>query len=255
MTLASDLRGPAGAMAGFCWPYEPIGRCCQGRAREDLWACHLRVRNRTAETRLHGWVGRTPTCKRRFEKAVEILGEFLLDYGTFWDQRLFNPPDDPVLERAEPATDAAMIHRVYGAAVIRRLRAMGIRDKPIAAGSPWQNGFAERLIKSIRRECTDHVVALALELAGLRWLTWRTLDPSSSPSASEPASNILRRLVRPRTSPIKTALARERYRCWKLENPPQGRHPVNEAPRSSIPGDRRRTQRCVFPSHPGLVPP
>jgi transposase InsO family protein len=37
---------------------------------------------------------------------------------------------------------------------------MGIRDKPIAAGSPWQNGFAERLIGSIRRECTDHVVAL-----------------------------------------------------------------------------------------------
>jgi transposase InsO family protein len=50
--------------------------------------------------------------------------------------------------------------RVYGAAVLRRLRAMGIRDKPIAPGSPWQNGVAERLIGSIRRECTDHVVAL-----------------------------------------------------------------------------------------------
>ena len=37
---------------------------------------------------------------------------------------------------------------------------MGIRDKPIAPGSPWQNGFAERLIGSIRRECTDYVVAL-----------------------------------------------------------------------------------------------
>ena len=50
--------------------------------------------------------------------------------------------------------------RVYGAAVTRRLRAMGIRDKPIAPGSPWQNGFAERLIGSIRRECADHLVAL-----------------------------------------------------------------------------------------------
>ena len=49
---------------------------------------------------------------------------------------------------------------VYGAAVTRRLRAMGIRDKPVAAGSPWQNGFAERLIGSIRRECTDHIIAL-----------------------------------------------------------------------------------------------
>jgi transposase InsO family protein len=50
--------------------------------------------------------------------------------------------------------------RVYGAAVTRRLRAIGIRDKPIAPGSPWQNGFTERLIGTIRRECVDHVVAL-----------------------------------------------------------------------------------------------
>jgi transposase InsO family protein len=49
---------------------------------------------------------------------------------------------------------------VYGAAVTRRMRTMGIRDRPIAPGSPWQNGFAERLIGSIRRECVDHVVAL-----------------------------------------------------------------------------------------------
>jgi transposase InsO family protein len=47
---------------------------------------------------------------------------------------------------------------VYGAAVTHRLRTMGIRDKPIAPGSPWQNGFAERLIGSIRRECVDHLV-------------------------------------------------------------------------------------------------
>ena len=37
---------------------------------------------------------------------------------------------------------------VYGAMVTRRVRAMGIRDKPIARGSPWQNCFAERLIGS-----------------------------------------------------------------------------------------------------------
>jgi transposase InsO family protein len=37
---------------------------------------------------------------------------------------------------------------------------MGIRDKPIAAGSPWQNSFAERLIGTIRRECVDHIVVL-----------------------------------------------------------------------------------------------
>jgi hypothetical protein len=38
--------------------------------------------------------------------------------------------------------------------------AMGIRDKPTAPASPWQNGFAERLIGSIRRECVDHIIVL-----------------------------------------------------------------------------------------------
>src|SRR5271169_5782093 len=50
--------------------------------------------------------------------------------------------------------------RVYGTMVTRRLRAMGIRDKPTAPASPWQNGFAERLIGSMRRECVDHFIAL-----------------------------------------------------------------------------------------------
>src|SRR5262249_20601683 len=50
--------------------------------------------------------------------------------------------------------------RTYGVAVTRRLRAMGIRDKPIAPGSPWQNCFAERLIGSIRRGCVDHIIPL-----------------------------------------------------------------------------------------------
>jgi transposase InsO family protein len=50
--------------------------------------------------------------------------------------------------------------RVYGAIVTRRLRAMGIRDKPTASASPWQNGVAERLIGSIRRECLDHIIVL-----------------------------------------------------------------------------------------------
>ena len=50
--------------------------------------------------------------------------------------------------------------RIFGAVVTRRLRTMGIRDKPIAPASPWQNGFAERLIGSIRRECVDHIIVL-----------------------------------------------------------------------------------------------
>ena len=46
----------------------------------------------------------------------------------------------------------------FGHAVTRRLAALGIRDHPMAARSPWQNGHTERLIGSIRRECLDHIV-------------------------------------------------------------------------------------------------
>jgi integrase-like protein len=73
--------------------------------------------------------------------------------------------------------------RVYGEIFTRRFRAMGIRDRPIAPRSPWQNGRTERLIGSIRRECLDHVVVfgerhlrhLLLILYGV--LQWRKNTP------------------------------------------------------------------------------
>ena len=46
----------------------------------------------------------------------------------------------------------------YGEVFRRRLRSMGIRDRPISPRSPWQNGYVERVIGSIRRECLDHVI-------------------------------------------------------------------------------------------------
>jgi len=48
----------------------------------------------------------------------------------------------------------------YGEIFVRRLRSMGIRDRPTSPRSPWQNGYAERLIGSIRRECVDHIIVL-----------------------------------------------------------------------------------------------
>jgi hypothetical protein len=48
--------------------------------------------------------------------------------------------------------------RVFGVAFRARVRAMGIRDRPTSFHSPWQNGYVERLIGSIRRECLDHLV-------------------------------------------------------------------------------------------------
>jgi len=49
---------------------------------------------------------------------------------------------------------------VYGEVVKRRLRGLGIRDRPTAPRSPWQNAHVERLIGSVRRECLDHVIVL-----------------------------------------------------------------------------------------------
>ena len=46
----------------------------------------------------------------------------------------------------------------YGHIFTRRLRAMGIRDRPISPRSPWQNGHAERLIGILRRECLDRML-------------------------------------------------------------------------------------------------
>ncbi len=48
----------------------------------------------------------------------------------------------------------------YGQPFKKRLRSMGIRDRPTAPRSPWQNGYAERLIGSVRREFVDHVIVL-----------------------------------------------------------------------------------------------
>jgi transposase InsO family protein len=62
----------------------------------------------------------------------------------------------------------------YGVIVRKRIRAMGIRDRPTAPRSPWQNGHTERLIGSIRRECLDHV--LVLSQAHLRQLLWAYTD-------------------------------------------------------------------------------
>jgi transposase InsO family protein len=72
--------------------------------------------------------------------------------------------------------------RVYGAAATQRMRAMGIRDKPIAPGSPWQNGFVERLIGSTSRVCRPYHCpgrgTLAPDPAGLRALLQRCENTS-----------------------------------------------------------------------------
>ena len=69
----------------------------------------------------------------------------------------------------------------YGKVFRKRLFAMGIRDRPVVPRSPWQNGYVERVIGSIRRDLLDHVIVI--DDAHLRRLlrayanyynTWRT---------------------------------------------------------------------------------
>ncbi|MDD3642094.1 MAG: integrase core domain-containing protein [Candidatus Krumholzibacteria bacterium] len=48
----------------------------------------------------------------------------------------------------------------YGDEFRRTLESMDIREVLIAARSPWQNPYVERLIGSIRRECLDHTIII-----------------------------------------------------------------------------------------------
>ena len=49
---------------------------------------------------------------------------------------------------------------IYGEVFREHVSHMGIEDVPTAYRSPWQNGYVERAIGSIRRECLDHMIIL-----------------------------------------------------------------------------------------------
>jgi transposase InsO family protein len=48
----------------------------------------------------------------------------------------------------------------FGELFADTVRALGIRPILTAYRSPWQNGYCERLIGSIRRECLDHLIIM-----------------------------------------------------------------------------------------------
>ena len=55
--------------------------------------------------------------------------------------------------------------RAFGGTFKAGVRAMGIRHRPTSFRSSWQNRYAERLIGSVRRECTDHLTVFNAEQA------------------------------------------------------------------------------------------
>src|SRR5262249_37243999 len=105
-----------------------------------------------------------PTISFRLLYGFLILGHCRREI--LWLSVTAHPGDEWIARQLTEAFDWEQIPTyvirdrdgIYGEVFIRRLRAMGIRDRPIAAQSPWQNGYAERLIGSIRRDCLDHVV-------------------------------------------------------------------------------------------------
>src|SRR4051794_28407589 len=59
--------------------------------------------------------------------------------------------------------------RVFGREFVEQVKAMGIKQVLSAPRSPWQRGYVERVIGTIRRECLDHVIVFG-ERDLRRWL-------------------------------------------------------------------------------------
>ncbi len=47
---------------------------------------------------------------------------------------------------------------IYGSEVVAAIEAMGIEQKVISARSPWQNGYCERVVGTLKRECLNHLI-------------------------------------------------------------------------------------------------
>jgi len=90
-------------------------------------------------------------CRRR------ILHVNVTDHPTAeWTAR-------QILEAFPGEVPRLLIHdrdAIYGWDFDRTVKMLGIRQIRTAPRSPWQNAFVERVIGSIRRECTDHLIPL-----------------------------------------------------------------------------------------------
>jgi transposase InsO family protein len=97
---------------------------------------------------------------------------------------------------------------IYGAAFDARVRNLGIKQLRIAPRSPWQNGYAERWVGTLRRELLDHLIVL-----GERHLLHLVRGHASYYNEDRPHMSLdgdapVTRVVEPRTSGKVVALPR-----------------------------------------------
>ena len=163
---AADRHGIAGADPADEHRESTLGRAARPRRTAQARLCRRSIKCRE----IHGqatWTAKPVVPTIGFKLLYAFVIVRLNRRDLVWINVTTNPNAEWVarqITEAFPWNEAPRYmlrdrDRIYAAVVIRRLRAMGIRDKPVAPASPWQNGFAERLIGSIRRECLDHVIA------------------------------------------------------------------------------------------------
>ena len=103
-----------------------------------------------------------------------------------------------------------------GWATITRVGQRGdARETVSARKSPWQNPFVERVIGSIRRECTDHIIPLnerhLLRVLGEYVDYYNSSRPHLSLDGNAPEPREVERLGMVTTSPVLGGL-HHRYR-------------------------------------------
>ena len=72
--------------------------------------------------------------------------------------------DQQIVEAVGPDAHVVRLIRdrdaIYGGAFDARVRNLGIEQLRTSPRSPWQNGYAERWVGTLRRELLDHVIVL-----------------------------------------------------------------------------------------------
>ena len=106
-----------------------------------------------------------------------------------------------MVEAMAPDIDAVRLIRdrdgITGAAFDKRVSRLGLEQMRIAPRSPWQNGYAERFVGTLRRELLDHVVVLGerhlLRLVREYARYYNHDRPHMSLSGDAPATRVVQR--------------------------------------------------------------